>query len=149
MRNSIRWIVLGAIIFVLLGTLGALQACNHNGETPETQPASGGAVEATSAAPTDGSNPDTGTVTETVAGPTPVVFAQGSVHQAARQLVLYATAASSSTVLDLYAPGSEFTVLEPNGDYIAYPVTSGGASWVRLRAADGLAGWAKADELEQ
>jgi hypothetical protein len=64
-------------------------------------------------------------------------------------LVLYADARTSSAMLDAYPTGTVFVVLEPSGDYAIYPVKQEGKEWVRLRATDGLVGWATTDKLEQ
>lgn len=40
-----------------------------------------------------------------------------------------------------YAAGSRFTVVEPDGDFAAYPVEVQGRRWYRVRAEDGLVGW--------
>jgi hypothetical protein len=45
-------------------------------------------------------------------------------------------------VLEEYPAGATFTVIEPSGVYTSYPIAVEGRSWYRLRAADGLVGWA-------
>ena len=64
-----------------------------------------------------------------------------------RPLRLQAAASSGSAVLDVYPPGSVFTVIEPSGIYTGYPVQVDGRTWYRLQAADGLVGWALIDEI--
>jgi len=39
-------------------------------------------------------------------------------------------------------------VLDPDGDVDSYPVVIDGQSWLRVRAADGLVGWVKAQQVE-
>ncbi|MFN8487550.1 MAG: SH3 domain-containing protein [Caldilineaceae bacterium] len=55
---------------------------------------------------------------------------------------LYADAHLSAPIMDVYATGALFTVVEPSGDYKGYPVESDNRQWYRIRAADGLVGWA-------
>lgn len=50
-------------------------------------------------------------------------------------------------IVALYDPDTRFTVMEPDRYHPAYPVILDGVEWVRVRAADGLAGWVKASEL--
>ena len=54
---------------------------------------------------------------------------------------LYSDASVNAPVMAIYAEGTAFTVLEPSGDYGAYPIEQAGHRWYRLRAADGLIGW--------
>jgi hypothetical protein len=63
-------------------------------------------------------------------------------------LYLYADANFSSTLLDELEFGTVLVVLEPGGDYSHYPVVGEGVEWVRVRAQDGLVGWAATDQLE-
>jgi hypothetical protein len=57
-------------------------------------------------------------------------------------VALYADAGLNAALLDTYGAGSLFTIIEPSGDYAGYPVAADGHHWVRVRAADGLVGWA-------
>jgi hypothetical protein len=57
-------------------------------------------------------------------------------------VALYADAGLDAALLDTYGAGSLFTIIEPSGDYAGYPVAADGHHWVRVRAADGLVGWA-------
>jgi hypothetical protein len=47
---------------------------------------------------------------------------------------------------NIRAPAS-FVVIEPGGDYTGYPVEVDTVRWYRVRAEDGLVGWAMADGL--
>jgi hypothetical protein len=60
---------------------------------------------------------------------------------------LYADATTSAPFLDSYGRATTFTVLEPSGEYDQYPVQQDERTWVRVRAADGLVGWAATDTL--
>lgn len=60
---------------------------------------------------------------------------------------LYADAHLSAPIMDVYATGALFTVMEPSGDYNGYPVENDNRQWYRLRSADGLVGWADAAAL--
>jgi hypothetical protein len=78
----------------------------------------------------------------------PAVFAPGDVViTPGTRLTLYADATLDATVLDAIAPSTTLTVLEPSGDFTAYPVLRDGHNWVRVRAVDGLAGWIVADSV--
>jgi hypothetical protein len=70
-----------------------------------------------------------------------------TIHAVKSGVSLYADASRDALLLDTYSRGSRFIVLEPNGDYERYPVQREGLLWIRLRASDGLAGWAIADEF--
>ena len=50
-------------------------------------------------------------------------------------------------IVALYDSDTRFTVMEPDRYHPAYPVILDGVEWVRVRAADGLAGWVKVSEL--
>jgi hypothetical protein len=60
-------------------------------------------------------------------------------------LRLYADATSSSPIRDVYTAGALFTLLESSDKYKEYPVSLDNHQWYRLRAADGLVGWAMMD----
>ena len=147
MGSTSRTFMTGLVTVLLLAALLLLQACNRENEQSEATPASGGIVEATEqgqAAP-----PVVEAAAAATSAPAPVPFAVGQALTAMQEVTLFAARDSASLVLEEYAPGSSFTVLEPNDGFDAYPVNNGGAAWVRVRAADGLAGWAKADVLGQ
>lgn len=59
-------------------------------------------------------------------------------------LRLYVDASRQAPVMNQYAAEASFTLLAPSGDYSAYPVEAAGEEWYRLRAEDGLVGWAPA-----
>jgi hypothetical protein len=134
------------VTVALLVLLVLLQACGRN-EPPATATPRAGGVEMTEPSSVDVTAAEAEPSAPVVPTPTPVVYSVGAVITATVPVTLYATAASSSTVLEIYGSGVAFTVLEPNDQFTAYPVSNGGASWVRVRAGDGLAGWAKADAL--
>lgn len=79
--------------------------------------------------------------------PAPLVFVTGDQLQAAAAVRMYADAATSSLVLDRFDPGALFTVVEPSGDYGAYPVENQGEGWVRVRSDDGLVGWVRVADV--
>ncbi|MCB0061115.1 MAG: hypothetical protein KDE19_03335, partial [Caldilineaceae bacterium] len=74
-------------------------------------------------------------------------FQPGQTVQATVPLLLYADADAGTAVMNRYPTAARFTVLEPSGDYRAYPVQRDAVSWYRLRATDGLVGWAMAAEV--
>lgn len=140
MRKTLRIGIVGALIIVVLVAIVILQACNRSEPESAGAPHAGGLVTESGGVSVAEAPPATAT-------PAPFIFAEGDVYTPPQQVALFAAAASSATVLDVYAPGTTFTVLEPSGDYIDYPVSSGGTSWVRVRAIDGLAGWTRAETL--
>lgn len=74
-------------------------------------------------------------------------LAPGATVSALATLRVYADADPAAPVLAEYAAGAAFTVLEPGGDYAAYPVVVAGIPWYRVRAEDGLAGWVMGDRV--
>jgi hypothetical protein len=62
-------------------------------------------------------------------------------------VALYSDASSSAVPMDSYGLGARFTVLESTGDYDEYPVEYDGRQWIRVRSADGLAGWVATDSV--
>lgn len=136
-------------MFVLLLALGgcgggesattpaALVSAEATGVTVET----GGmalpapAAESPAAAATGADQPPTAAAT---ARP---VIPIGSVVTAAATAAIYAEPDRAAPRFAEYAAGSSFTIIEPDGDYTAYPVEVDGERWVRVRAEDGLVGW--------
>jgi hypothetical protein len=57
------------------------------------------------------------------------------------EALLYAQPDPTAQVLERYAEGAEFEILEPSGDYDRYPVAAGDVRFIRVRTADGLVGW--------
>ncbi|MEZ4864127.1 MAG: SH3 domain-containing protein [Caldilineaceae bacterium] len=138
--------VIALVIVVLL-----LSACGRGGAAEVTPtvaatPAAGGMVMPTAATPT------VAAATPTVAASTPTAVMAleiGTSVQAAlpEGVRLYSDATHNAVVMGLYPADALFTVLDPSGDYADYPVEQGGLQWYRLRAADGLVGWAPADAI--
>jgi hypothetical protein len=62
-------------------------------------------------------------------------------------LWLHADASMHAPVMEVYAAGELFTVVEPSGTYTTYPVQNGERTWIRLQATDGLVGWALIDGI--
>jgi hypothetical protein len=74
-------------------------------------------------------------------------LAAGAPVEAVATLRIYADADPTAPVLAEYAAGAAFVVLDPGGDYGAYPVEVDGTPWYRVRAEDGLAGWVLGDKV--
>ena len=56
-------------------------------------------------------------------------------------VAIYADADPTAPRFAEYEAGTVLVVVEPGGDYAAYPVVAGGQRWYRVRAPDGLVGW--------
>jgi hypothetical protein len=54
---------------------------------------------------------------------------------------VYAEPAAAALRYAVYPGDTAFTVVEPGGDFAAYPVEAEGVRWYRVRAPDGLVGW--------
>ena len=138
LRSFIRLIHHTGLPLIIVVVLAACGGGNTEESTPTTvaTPAAGGMV-----MPTATPLP-TATATESVR-----VFVPGQVLVAIETVRLYADASQQAPVMNEYLSNATFTLLEPSGDYTAYPVTQEGKAWYRLRAADGLVGWVPTDEL--
>lgn len=134
-----KQVVIALLIVVFLAACGG---DDDSAATPtvEATPAAGGMVMPTTAADAQAATP-----APTVAP----VWLIGDVVQALpdQQVRLYTDATTSAVVMGVYAPGTQFTVLDPSGDYALYPVENAGQLWYRLRAADGLVGWGAASQI--
>lgn len=136
---------------VLLFAILLLAACGRSVPAVETEmtPVAGGM-----AAPADpGNDAATESGADLQSAPTeeaPVVVEVGSrvVLIDAAGAPLRADAGETPLTLQRYAVGETMEVVEPSGDYAAYPVTVDGRDWYRVRAADGLVGWIAADAVE-
>jgi hypothetical protein len=123
----------------------AVAACGGDEEpaTPaavDATPAAGGMVLPTTAAPVQA---ETATAT-----PVPALLIGDAVQVLSDQeLRLYTDASTAALVMNVYAAGERFIVLDPSGDYAVYPVEQEGRRWYRLRAADGLVGWGMAEQI--
>lgn len=119
-----------------------ITACGGDQEptaTPvDATPAAGGMVLPTAAADQ----------AQTAATPTPTLLIGDALQVLPdQQLRLYTDATIDALVMNVYAPGERFTLLDASGDYTVYPVEQAGRRWYRLRAADGLVGWGDAAQL--
>ena len=80
------------------------------------------------------------------AGPGVDTAAAGDVIAAGTAaLALHLEAGTDSPVMEVYAAGAQFVVLEPAGEVPSYPALVQGRKWVRVRAGDGLVGWIPLD----
>ncbi len=150
--RSPRWLT----ALLLLGLLALLFWVLYRGfagrgpelsNAPQATPAAGGMVVEATAAVT-GTTSGAGDAAVPSSEPTkPAGLQPGQTVAAgsAGELRLYSDASSTSPIRDVYAAGALFTVLEPSGQYTAYPVVVNDQQWYRVRAADGLVGWAMLD----
>jgi len=142
-QNPARLAFASVLTIALLAVLLLLQGCSAAGSlaASDAQAASGeSGMQATAA----------GLVLEPTLAPTPapIVYAVGQVVAAAGDVGVYTDAAQSAAIMEIYAQGALFTVMEPGADYASYPVFVDGLSWVRVRAGDGLAGWVPVEGLQ-
>jgi hypothetical protein len=132
--------------FVLIcccGLLALLLVACGDDETPPATVDEGSLTPRTGGLVLAAETPPPPTATQPPNTPTPVVLSIGqTVAAEERSLRLYAAASGLAPVLEEYPAGATFTVIEPSGVYTGYPVAVEGRSWYRLRAADGLVGWA-------
>jgi len=77
------------------------------------------------------------------------VIPVGSLVTASATAAVYAAPDRAAPRFAEYAAGSRLTVVEPDGDWTAYPVAVEGERWVRVRAEDGLVGWVMEDALAE
>jgi hypothetical protein len=54
---------------------------------------------------------------------------------------VYAEPDAAALRYAVYPGDTAFVVVEPGGDFAAYPVDADGVRWYRVRAPDGLVGW--------
>ncbi|MEM7538805.1 MAG: hypothetical protein AAF639_41985 [Chloroflexota bacterium] len=64
-----------------------------------------------------------------------------------RGLSLYSDIDQASSIMHQYMDGTVLTLLDPSGDYEGLPIQTDTGMWVRLRADDGLVGWANLADL--
>lgn len=144
MQTSSRVRILILVSLLLLLALLTLQACNRANDNRAAE-AGGVFLEGTSPLPTDLPSPLPTSATEVPPAPTAEtsVASVGTILSSSTSVPIYADADAAASVLEVYSPGSAFTVIEPSGAYAAYPVSAAGATWIRVRASDGMAGWAQ------
>ena len=78
-----------------------------------------------------------------------VIFDVGASVVARGVTRVYPEANPRAQAMGEYTAAATFVVIEPGADYTSYPVEINEVRWYRVRAADGLVGWAMADGLEQ
>jgi hypothetical protein len=76
-----------------------------------------------------------------------VVFGAGDTVVARDILRIYPEANPRAQAMGEYRAPATFVVIEPGSDYDGYPVEVAMVRWYRVRAEDGLVGWAMADGL--
>ncbi|CAN5875325.1 hypothetical protein BH10CHL1_BH10CHL1_43770 [soil metagenome] len=149
--RSPRWLT----ALLLLGLLAILFWVLYRGfasepnvaNAPSATPAAGGMVVESTKAIT-GTTAGTGAAIASSSEPTkPAGLQPGQTVAAssAGELRLYSDPSTTSPIRDVYATDALFTVLEPSGQYTEYPVLVNDQPWYRVRAADGLVGWAMQD----
>jgi len=146
-RRRRNWGTATVLLFAIL----LLAACGRSVPAVETEmtPVAGGM-----AAPAEPGN-DAGTESGANSQSAPIEEAPAIAEVGSRVVLidaagapLRADAGETTLTLQRYAAGEAMEVVEPSGDYAAYPVTVDGRDWYRVRAADGLVGWIAADAVE-
>lgn len=136
-----RWAI-GCVSVLLAGLLLAGCGDNEPAPTPVTVTVETGGM-AVGTAATAEATPPVATVAPTVEP----VLGEGAAVAALATLRLYAEPDTASLPLAEYAGGATLRVVAPGEDYGAYPVEAAGLRWYRVRAEDGLVGWARGDQV--
>ena len=76
-----------------------------------------------------------------------VIFGAGDTVSARSVVRIYPDVDSRAQAMGEYRAPATFVIIEPGGDYAGYPVEVDTVRWYRVRAEDGLVGWAMADGL--
>lgn len=143
MQTTSRVRILILVTLLLLLALLTLQACNR-ANSERSAEAGGIFLQGTSPLPTDLPSPLPTAPTGVPPAPTAEALTSvGTILSSSVSVPIYADADAAASVIEVYSPGAAFTVIEPAGAYNAYPVSAAGSEWVRVRASDGLAGWAQ------
>ena len=153
MLSRLIWVLIFVLILALGFAAWTIYQNAQRGQASEaelTTPEAGGLVVAT--APTTATVASTGGITATtgaiVAASAPSLQpGQTVAASGADGLRMYTEPQLGSPVMDVYGEGALFTIVEPSGEYGTYPVVDNEREWYRLRAADGLVGWAILDAL--
>jgi hypothetical protein len=133
------------LLVLLLALLLVLAACGRRAPVVEVEmtPVAGGMV-APAEADADSvivADADADADAEDLTAADAIFIGQRVTVTVPEGATLRADANANALVLQRYVVGEALDVVEPSGDYEAYPVTIDDRDWVRVRAADGLVGW--------
>lgn len=131
---------------VVVETGGVALSLSGQGSEGSTNPAGLPAGDVQSAGGGSGATPDALAASNQA---DTVVFDVGETVVARGVVRVYPEANPRAQAMGEYAAAATFVVIEPGADYAGYPVEINEVRWYRVRAADGLVGWAMADGLEQ
>ena len=148
--NSILWIISAALLFVILLMIWLIITGGGRAALPVEQgtPVAGGAALPTEAPAAESELPPTA---EPTVRP---VFTQGSAVLAGGlaleggQIRVHAEPSTYATTYGAFERGSAFTVMEPTGDFVDYPIEVDDTEWYRVRTEQGLVGWVDARFLD-
>jgi hypothetical protein len=146
MHRRVVMCVLAAVILVMAGCGGDETDSPQQPTAPPVTVETGGMVLQGDSAPDATSSAGaaatqdaaTESVESVIEAP---VRAVGATIVAGEKTSVFAEPAMQALRFAQYAEGSQFTVLETDGDAAAYPVVVDGVRWYRVRAEDGLVGW--------
>lgn len=151
----VRIVQMVAVLTAVVFAAGLVSACSEpSAATPPPAPpvtVESGVTALTPSAPGQGEaemSTDAAGDESSLPGSNANLLEVGGVVQALGMLRVYANADPNTPPLAEYMAGNRFTVLDPPGNILVYPVESGGVRWYRVRAEDGLVGWVMADEIE-
>lgn len=129
------WFALALLLFVLA-------ACGGEAQPTPTLPA--GITVESGGMTLSGAGSDSATASTEAPAATATerpILAVGAEIALTGPAVLYAEPDRTAPRFAEYAAGSLLTVVEPDGDYAAYPVEVEGQRWYRVRAEDRMVGW--------
>jgi hypothetical protein len=121
-------------------TAGAAAASDAGASSAGSADPSAEAATPAAAPGTDGASADAAAQEAAAMQALPVLQAGASITVTSTAAV-YAEPAAAALRYAVYPGDTAFTVVEPGGDFAAYPVEAEGVRWYRVRAPDGLVGW--------
>ena len=135
-----RFILLAALVSLML----VLAGCGSDEQVSPTPPIEVTVETGGMALPGSVESGAATNTTESVAAPAATekaVLSVGAMVVARDEADIFAEPDQAAARFAQYAAGSQFTIVEPDGEFTMYPVEVDGQHWYRVRAEDGLVGW--------